>query len=140
MVDLGVWKAYDDAQAELVRRYEAIGIPTAGSPEAAQQLEPASDGQEPQAEAVGELEDRLERQRIAGWADNGQALQTNIEAAAWRRDGLRVPVIVQVDLDTFPRAAEEPYDELTGDLQAEAIEATPLPGGGRTPLGRLEQP
>lgn len=137
MMDLGVWRSYDDAQAELVRRYEAIGIPSASSPEAVQQLEPATDEQERQAEAVGELEDRLEQQRIADWADYGQALQTTIETAARRREGLRVPVIVRIDLDTFPSPGGQPYDELAGALQAEAIEATPLPGGGRTPLDRL---
>ncbi len=32
LVDLGAWKAYDDAQAELIRRYDGLGIPPSPAP------------------------------------------------------------------------------------------------------------
>lgn len=99
MSDQDVWKAYDDATQELDRRYEASGIPSATTAEAAAELEPATDEQERQAEAIGALENRLEELRLQDWAQYGQALKANIEAAA-RRTGLRVPVEVNVDLQT----------------------------------------
>jgi len=52
----------------------------------------------------------LKSQRLADWADHGQALKTNVEAAGARREGLRVPVTVAVTitntLTTFPRPTE----------------------------------
>ncbi len=141
MVDLGVWKAYDDAQAELVRRYDAIGIPTATTAEAAHDLEPATEEQERQAETVGELEDRLEQQRAADWTGYGQALSGNLQNAFLLRPGLRVPVIVRVDVENWPTdeaAQGRPCSGIAQELLSEAMEATPLPGDGRSPLERLE--
>ncbi len=149
LVDLGAWKTYDDAQQELTRRYDAIGIPsTTGVPgdpvheQALAQLEPATEEQERQAEVIGQLEDRLERMREQDWAAYGQALTANIEAAAARVEGLRVPVVVNVDLDTFrPDQDRDASNRLTlaRRLLDEAVEATPLPGDGRSPLQRLPQ-
>lgn len=141
MVDLGVWKAYDDAQAELVRRYDAIGIPTATTAKAAQQIEPATEEQERQAEAIGELEDRLEQQRAADWTAYGQALSGKLQDAILRRPGLRVPVIVRVDVENWPSdeaTHERPFAGIAQELLSEAMEATPRPGDGRSPFERLE--
>lgn len=139
MVDLGAWVAYDEANQELARRYEAIGIPTATMPEAAAQLEPATPEQERQADEIADLAEWLEQLRERDWAEYGQALKANVEAAAQRREGLRVPVVVTVDLDTprSPGEAEGAAWGIVEQLRTEAIEATPLPGDGRPPLERL---
>ncbi len=75
--------------------------------------------------------------RLQDWAQYGQALKANIEVAAARRTSLRVPVVVNVDLQTH-RGLPEPTSGLSEQLLQEAIEATPLPGDGRSPLERLE--
>lgn len=136
MADQDVWKAYDDATQELDRRYEAIGIPSAPTAEDAAELEPATDEQERQAEALIALEDRLEQLRQQDWTQYGQALKANIEAAA-RRTGLRVPVVVNLELETYRRTSLGSTYGLSEQLLEEAIEATPLPGNGRGPLERL---
>jgi len=146
MADLRVWAAYDEANQQLIRRYDAIGIPSVTAVpgdadyEAAQAALPAAtEGQERQADAIADLEERLEQLRERDWAEYGQTLKANVEAAAQRREGLRVPAVVTVDLDTFrsPDEAEGTDWDIAEQLRTEAIEATPLPGDGRPPLERL---
>lgn len=132
--DQDMWKPYDDATQELNRRYEAIATPAA----AAAQLEPATDEQERQGEAIGAPEDRLEELRLQDWAQYGQALKANIEAGAARRRSLRVPEVVNVDLQTYRGDGRASVWGLSEQLLEEAIEATPLPGDARSPLERLE--
>jgi hypothetical protein len=133
MVELGVWKAYDDARAELVQRYDAIGIL-----KAAHDLEPATEEQERQADVIDVLEDRLEQQRVADWTAYGQALSGNLQDAILRRSGLRVPVVVRVDVESWPSDEDtRPFSGIEQELLAEAMGATPLPGDGRSPLERV---
>jgi hypothetical protein len=147
LVDLGAWNAYDDANRELVRLYNAIGISTAtGTPgdsvteDALAGLEPASEEQERQADEIAELEERLEQQRLQDWAAYGQALRAAVEAGAARLTGLTVPVVVRVDLDTFRRSDDRDVVTcgLAERLRAAAIQVTPLPGDGQPPLLRLQ--
>lgn len=146
MGDLGVWAAYDEAHRELVRRYDVIGIPSitgipgdADHEAALAALPAATEEQERQADAIADLEERLEQLRKQDWAEYGQTLKANVEAAASRREGLRMPVVVTVDLDIFrsPGEAESTAWGIGEQLRIEAIEATPLPGDGRLPLDRL---
>lgn len=151
MVDLGVWKAYDDAQRELSRRYD--DWPSAPTAEQARALPPLTDEQEQQVDELAELEERLESQRQRDWTEYGQVLRTHIEAAAGRRPELRVPVVVQVDVDPFRADGGDRSAGVEGQLLQEAIMATPLPGstrplrdspgplaGGLSPLARLTAP
>lgn len=128
LCDLGAWKAYDDAQQELYRRYVAIGIPTATTPEADVVLTPATDEQERQCDELADLEERLEQQRERDWAAYGQALKANVEAAAASLPGLQVPVVVvTVDLDTWCVPDGDCW--VADRLRAQAIRATPAPAG-----------
>jgi hypothetical protein len=151
LVDLGVWKTYDDAQQELTRRYDEVA-PTAPSPEQARELPPLNDEQEQQLDRLAELDERLEHQRREDWAQYGQALKDHIEAAASRQRGLRVPIVVNLDLDTFRTDGGDRIAGIEGQLLQAAIMATPLPGatqplhdpltatyGGRSPLDRLTE-
>ena len=96
------------------------------------------DAPEAEFDAVAEATERLEQQRQQDWAQYGAALKANVEAAAARR-GLRVPVVVNVDLETFRDVADQGSDYgLVWQIVIEAREATPLPGNGRLPLERLE--
>ncbi|MGL4174315.1 MAG: hypothetical protein ACRCTR_09670 [Actinomycetota bacterium] len=145
MVDLGTWSAYDDASHELDRRYDALGLTSASSStsdQADQWAEPATADQEREQErqalAIEALDDRLEAQRLQDWADYGQALRVSIEAAAARRHGLAVPVLVEVNLHDYRHPDRpEPAWDLAEQLLQEAIDATPLPGNGQPPLDRL---
>lgn len=141
MADLDAYGGYDQAQKELSRRAEAVA-PSATSPEGAAALPPLTEEQERQLDAVADLEERLEQMRAQDYANYGQALKANVEAAAARR-GLPVPVKVVVDLESFGPPSStggRRYVSIADDLHEEAIDATPLPGGGRTPLDRLENP
>lgn len=123
LVDVGYWKLYDDAVQKLDRRHNEIPDGT----EAYERL----------VDEVAELEEQLEQQRLADWAAYGAALKANVEAAAARRPGLTVPVVVNVDLATFRR--QRPDLErwgLSDQLVAEAIDATAMPGD-RPPLDRI---
>lgn len=129
LVDLGVWKAYNDAQAEIARRHAAIS-PGASAAERVRALPPLTQRQEQLLEELDDLEQRLEDQRAEEWARYGQALQRHIITAARQLPGLRVPVFVRVDNDSF--RTEEAGDRgagLEGRLLMDAIEATPLPYG-----------
>lgn len=152
MVDLGVWRAYDNAQQELTGRY--ADLPSATTAERARELPALTPGQEQQHDQLADLEDRLESQRLRDWAEYGQALKTHIEAVASRQQGLRVPVVVNVDVETFRVDGGDRSSGLEGQLLQEAIAATPLPGntlplqdnpnpsllGGLSPLSRLAAP
>lgn len=125
LVDVGGWNPYWEAQQELGRRLDGI-------PDGTEEYERAVD-------EVGELEDRLEEQRLADWAVYGEALKAAVVATAARKmPGLAVPVEVTVDLETFRSGRDEPYwPDLEWELTGEAIAATSMPGAGRTPLERL---
>jgi hypothetical protein len=99
-----------------------------------------TDEQERLDREIGDLDERLEQQKRADWATYGQGLAEAVRAAVARRlPGLPVPVEVTVDLTTFRAERNEPYwPDLEWDLVSEAIAATPLPGGGRPPLERLQ--
>jgi hypothetical protein len=93
----------------------------------------------------GWLEDRPEHQRQQDWVAYGAALATHIRAQVARIEGLRVPVVVHVDVDLVPAAGPSGTggsgmgESLPERLLQAAVLATPLPGHGRTPLERLEQ-
>lgn len=150
LVDLGVWKAYDDAQAEIARRHAAIS-PGASTAERARALPRLTQEQEQRLEELENLERRLEDQRAGEWARYSQALQSHIDTAARQLPGLRVPVLVRVDIDSF--RTEDAGDRgagLEGRLLMDAIKATPLPYGvdaqalssldAASVLGRLTAP
>lgn len=130
---------YDDAQREVAGRYDAIGILTATTPEAAALLALFTDEQERWADELADLEERLEQQREQDWAAYGRALKANVEAAVGRLEGLRVPVVVTVDLTTFRGAGDRGGDSwgVAERVLDQALQATPLPGDGRPPLERL---
>lgn len=135
---LGTWAAYDQAEKELDGRYDAIGIPTATTPETGALLAPATPEQERQAEQLAELGQRLEQQRKHDWEQYGQAVAANARAIAGRLPGLRVPVVVNVDLvNSTPARREQEYRGVAERVRDQAVRATAPPGGGRTPLERL---
>ncbi len=124
MAELGMWKAYDDAQQELTRRYTDC---TSATPAEASKMPTPTVEQEQRLDELAELEERLENQRLRDWSEYGQELKTQIEAAAGRRQLLRVPVVVLVDVETF-RVDAGGYGALQDQLLQEAIANTPLPG------------
>lgn len=152
MVDLGMWKAYDNAQQELTRRYADLASATTA--EQAHEPRALALAQEQQLDELADLEERLEAQRLQDWAEYGQALKTGIEAAARWRPGLRVPVVVNLDVETFRADGDDRSSGLEGQLLQEAIMSTPLPGnfvplqddpdprllGRLSPLSRLTTP
>ncbi len=150
MVDLGAWQAYDDACDALQRRYDDLGLSdvrrTSGSArDVLACLAAATPEQERGCEQIAELEDRLEQQRRQDWAAYGAALATHIQAQVPQIEGLRVPVVVHVDVDLVPAASPPGTwgsgvgESIPERLLHTAVRATPLPGHGRTPLERLEQ-
>ena len=150
MVDLGAWQAYDDACDALQRRYDNLGLAevrcTSGSgPDVLASLATATPDQEHGFEQIAELEDRLEHQRQQDWVAYGAALATHIQAQVTRIEGLRVPVVVHVDVDLVPAAGPPGTwgsgmgESLPERLLHAAVLATPLPGHGSTPLERLDQ-
>ena len=138
LFDQGVWQSYEDARQELVRRYEAIGLPTVGYAETLARLDRMTPEQDRQAEAIADLEEDLERQRERDWAAYGEALKAHVEAATAQASGLTVLVVVSVDLETF-RAVQDETDDwgIAEQWSTAAINATPLPGADRSPLDRL---
>jgi len=150
MVDLGAWQAYDDACEILQRRYDDLGLSdvrrTSGSAlDVLASLAAATPEQERGCEQIAEFQDRLEQQRQQDWASYGAALAAHIEAQVARIEGLRVPVVIHVDVDLVPTAGPPGTwgsgvgESLPERLLNAAVRATPLPGHGRTPLERLEQ-
>lgn len=126
MVDLGMWRAYDNAQQELTRRY--ADLTSATMAEQAHEPRALAVAREQQLDELAALEERLEAQRLLDWAEYGQALKTGIEAAARRRQGLRVPVVVNLDIETFRAEGGDRSSGLEGQLLQEALMSTPLPG------------
>lgn len=92
LLDAGAWTAYDQAVEELHRREVALCADTEG---------PMAPEQERECDAIGDLDDRLEVQRLADWAAYGEALRAHIEVAAGQLVELTVPVVVRVDVDVF---------------------------------------
>lgn len=148
MVDLGAWQAYDDASDALQRRYDLPGLahvrPMSGSAQdVLASLASATPEQEHGCEQIAELEDRLERQRQQDWAAYGAALASHIHAQVTQIGELRVPVVVNVDVDLVPAIASGTWGSGVGESIPEqllhaAVDATPLPGHGRSPLERLD--
>ena len=150
MVDLGAWQAYDDACDALQRRYDDLGLPdvrrTSGSAlDVLAALATATPEQESGCEEIADLEDRLEQQRHQDWVAYGAALATHIQAEVTQIEGLRVPVVVDVDVDPVPASGPTGTwgsgvgESIPERLLNAAVAAIPLPGHGRTPLERLEQ-
>lgn len=150
MVDLGAWQAYDAACDALQRRYDNPGLAevrctSASGPDVLASLATATSDQEHGFEQIAELEDRLEHQRQQDWVAYGAALATHIQAQVTRIEGLRVPVVVHVDVDLVPAAGPPGTwgsgmtESLPERLLHAAVLATPLPGHGSTPLERLDQ-
>jgi hypothetical protein len=145
MCDQGVWQSYEDARRELERRYAAIGLPAVGDDETEIKtvggLDRVTPEQGRQADAIDYLEEALDRQREQDWAEYGQALKAHVEANAAQTAGLTVPVVVNVDLETFRRVGSESDDwwGIEERWAAAAINETPLPGGASDPLERLQQ-
>jgi hypothetical protein len=129
----GVTSGYDLARDLLRQRLKAAGPPA--------HLGDGSRGaREREREAVDLLADQLDELQHRDWAEYGQNLAANIRAAADSRDGLRVPVVISVDLTTGGRGTTDDPDRpwtVADELLAEAIFATPRPGDGRSPLDRL---
>ena len=131
------------------RRYSLLGLadvtPTPGSAlDVLAALPAATPEQELGCERIAELEDQLERQRQQDWASYGAALANHIRAHATQIAGLPVPVVVTVDVALIPAMAFGTWGSGVGESLPErllhaAVEATPLPGHGRSPLERLEQ-
>lgn len=122
--DAGTWKAYDDAQTELQRRYGS-SLP----PRAIGGVGMLTADQERQLDELAELEMQLDEQRIRDWTAYGRALTAHIETAAAAL-GLRVPVAVTVELDKWPGdwpGEDAARCDVRDRLRAAAIEATPLP-------------
>lgn len=95
-------------------------------------LEPLIAEQEREWEALCDLGDRLEAQRLADWAAYGDALRAHIEAEAEGLSELMVPVVAQIDVDTFRTGSERVSSTdlvtLADQLVSAAVEATPPQG------------
>lgn len=149
MVDLGAWQAYDEASDTLQRRYSLFGLadvtPAPGSArDILAALPAATPEQELACERIAELEEQLEQQRQQDWASYGVALASHIRAHVTQIAGLPLPVVVTVDAALLPALARGTWGSGVGESLPErllhaAVEATPLPGHGRSPLERLEQ-
>ncbi len=88
------------------------------------------DERDARLQAVAELEERLEEQRLHELTTYGRALQKHIETAARALPGLAVPVVVDVDVDATWSSSREHMDGLPPVVQRlvdEAVEAFPAP-------------
>lgn len=149
LAELGIWSLYDEAEAELDRRGQEIGIPSItyrpGHPEfdenaylaAAAQLEPATEEQEAARDAIEAIRERLEHQRQQEWAAYGEAFRVQVLAAATELlTNLPVPVEVEVDVQldgASPAGAATDWDGPAWRIYTAARLATPLPGSGIAP-------
>ena len=112
--DLGVWSNWDEAARDIARRADQVPLD--------------AEDQEQQLDAIAVEEEQHEQARDQAWADYGQALRQQIEAAAAGQADLRVPVQVVVDLDTLRGPGEASYDDgFAEQLLQEAIAAVPTP-------------
>lgn len=126
--DIGARKPYDDAELAIDARHDEVPDGTAAY--------------ERLVDELNELAERLEEQRTADWRTWGAALAEAVKAAAARRlPGLRVPVQVVVDVETWRGDHQEPYrPDLEWELTGEALGATPPPwAAGASPLERLQE-
>lgn len=139
LVDLGFWALYDEARTELGRRHEAIGIPTVdvllGDPQfenVLAQLPTATREQQAAADALADLEDRLDAQQQREWAAYGQAFAANVhQAAAELFPGVQVPVEVIVEPHWQNQLGPDfDFNGPEWRLWETARLATPLPGTG----------
>lgn len=117
----------------------ATGAYLPKTPEVDEEITRLEEANDARLAPFGELEERLEAQRVRELTEYGQALKTRIEALATLK-GLEVPVNVQINIEGFgPRSAGQPAG-LEEELLQAAIQDTPspvdLPG---TPLERLER-
>lgn len=120
-------KPYDDAELAIDARHDEVPDGT--------------EAYERHVDMLAGLADRLQEQRIADWTAWGEALAEAVKAAAARRlPGLRVPVNVVVDVETWRADRQEPYwPDLEWELTGEALAATPAPWlTGPSPLERIE--
>ena len=97
---------------EIVTRYDTLdgNTATTADDDDAAPAAAAADEHERQADELANLEERLEQLRERDWAAHGEALKASVEAAASRLKGLRVPVVVTVDLQTFRPAGDRGGD------------------------------
>lgn len=115
------------------------------SPEAAAELWRLEDERDDKMTVFGDLEERLEQQRIREWTAYGEALKTRIEAVARSTPGLQVSVNVTVDAQTFRRLEHQQADaRFFNSLESRLVDAalldTPTPADlPGTPLERLER-
>ena len=145
MFDREVWQAYDEAGTALQRRYDDLGGTswTGSSSAVPEDLSPVTAEQEQELDELATLEYRLEQQRQQDWAAYGTALKTHIEAQFSLIDGLRVPVLVNVDSEVVPVNSDSGtwgsgvVEPVADRLLKAAIDVTSLPGQGRSPLERL---
>lgn len=141
--DLGYWELYDQAEDELARREQEVGIPSItyspGAPDfdaeayltAAAQLEPATEEQEAARGRIEELRDKLDQQREQDCAAYGEAFKANVLAvAAELLPQLRVPVEVRVELHWQDNAGSAEAAGPAWRLWERARAETPLPGSG----------
>lgn len=144
---LGAWRADLQAEgisADIAAELEqgllesATSIYLAKSPEQRAELWALEEAREERL--GGDLEERLEQQRLAEWTAYGEALKTRIEAAAAAIPGLTVPITVSIDVTTMRPPTQPGDNSLAERLIDDAAQDTPtpvdLPG---TPLQRLEQ-
>jgi hypothetical protein len=133
LTDLGFRDLYEHAHAELERRYDAVGIPAASGGPDGPHFE-ATPQQQAAAEAILELQNRLDVQQQREWADYGQAFKANVlTAAAELFPALRVPVEVIVELgwqNNLALGEEMDWNGPVWRLWETARHATPLPGTG----------
>lgn len=141
----GFWSAYDAAENEIGARLTALDNDPAtrveeGSADEARTWPGRNAEYERQVDALGVVEDRLSRQLDEDREAYAEALTAAVRAAAVDL-GLRVPVDVRVHLQRRPDDEKTPGSAwwlLEHQLLEKAVQATPLPGDGRTPLQRVE--
>lgn len=134
LYDAGVEQAYEAAGREIERRYNAAGIPTVMWPE---EPPPLSAEQQTLVDDLIALEERLEEQFQQDRAAYAAALTAAIEAAVNARTDIRVPV--HVVFNGPESSTDDLWDGIESQLLRTAVESVSLPGGGRTPLERIEE-
>lgn len=141
LTDLGYWQLYEQAEAELQRREDAIGVPRAsGVPDTAEfeaawaQLPEPTREQEGAQDEIDRLRERLERLREQDWANYGEMFtRYAVAAAKVRFPNLAMPVQVEVHLDWRSEDSGDPPCGPAYEIWERARELTPLPGSGIPP-------
>lgn len=145
MFALEVWQAYDEAATALQRRYDDLGVASwpGSSGDAPEDLSPVTPEQEQQLDEIAALDHQHEQQRQHDWAAYSTALKTYIGAQVPQIEGLRVPLLVTIDSEAVSvNSASGTWGSGLGEPLADrllnaAIDATPPPGKGKSPLKRL---